>query len=427
MATFTMNRSLNMNAIPSWNATAIPIATTTQITGIDSSHTGTYYGAFSYDSFGFLTGGTITGYEEYVGGVLNYVIGGGSIDVFLYDAYDSANDLLGALAYVLQFNDTVTGSSQQDTLRGFAGADTLNGGAGNDTIFGDAGDDRIVASLSDGNDTLSGGDGWDILDYSSVPGVVQINQLAGTVTGSAGNDTLLDVFEQIIGSNFNDVLSGGHGINCIDGMGGNDLIFGNNGDDLLRGGDGDDTFFFSANDGDDRMLGGNGWDILDYSNLAGVVQVNQLAGTTTGTANNDILLDTFEQVIGTAFGDVLSGGHGINSLNGGGGDDQIFANGGDDWVRGGTGSDTITLGPGNDVFSFWQGDGSDTVTDFVGGAGASDVIDLQFKPSVVNYAQVQGAMSQVGADTVINFGGGDVITLLNVNLAALHQDDFVFA
>lgn len=312
-----------------------------------------------------------------------------------------------------------TGNALNNVITGNIRANVLSGLDGHDTF---------IAFISDGNDTYSGGGGWDVLDCSQVGGVVQINQLNGITTGSAGNDVLLDVFEQIIGSDYGDVLSGGHGINCIDGGGGNDAIYGNGGDDLLRGGDGDDTIYANMlNDGNDRLLGGDGWDVLDYSNLAGVVQVDQLNGVTTGSANNDVLLDTFEQIIGSAYGDVLSGGHGINSLNGGGGNDQIFANGGDDWVRGGAGSDTITLGSGNDTFSFWQGDGADTITDFTAGAGSDDVISLTFKPTVANFAQVLNHSAQVGANTVINFGDGDVITLLNVTAANLHQDDFIFA
>jgi serralysin len=322
--------------------------------------------------------------------------------------------------------ENATGGSGADTITGNAANNVLTGNGGSDTIYGGDGNDIIIALTSDGNDTYSGGNGFDILDFSAVQGVVQINQLDGTITGSAGNDILLDVIEQIEGSNFDDVLSGGHGINVLDGNGGNDQFFGNNGEDLMRGGAGDDTFYFSVNDGNDRLLGGDGWDTLDYSSLNGVVQVDQLAGTTSGTANNDTLLDVFEQVVGTRFADVLSGGNGVNSINGGGGNDQIFANGGDDWVRGGTGNDTITLGPGNDRFQFDSGDGSDTITDFVAGPGIVDVINLKFESAVRNFSEVMTHASQVGLDTVLDFTGGDVITLLNVSVSLLHSDDFAF-
>ena len=39
---------------------------------------------------------------------------------------------------------------------------------------------------------------------------------------------------------------------------------------------------------------------------------------------------------------------------------------------------------------------------------------------------VQSIASQVGNHTVIDFGGGDSITLLGINVGDLHQDDFLF-
>jgi len=322
----------------------------------------------------------------------------------------------------------VLGFSGNDTIQGSMFDDYITGGLGSDTVDASAGNDTVIATQADGDDTYTGGSGFDILDFSAVQGVIQINQLGGVITGSSGNDTLNDVFEQIIGSNFDDVLSGGNGGDVLDGNNGNDQFFANGGDDLVRGGEGNDTFFFSTNDGNDRLEGGAGFDVLDYSSLQGVVQVNQLAGTTTGTANNDTLLDVFEQVIGTNFNDVLSGGHGINVLNGGGGDDQLFANNGDDQASGGAGNDTITLGLGNDRLDFRNGDETDTVTDFNAGAGSEDQIILTFHSAATSFAQMQmaGMFSQQGADTHIDLGGGDLIVLQNVNVGDLHQDDFIF-
>lgn len=325
-------------------------------------------------------------------------------------------------------NDTLNGLSGDDRLLGDTGNDVLNGGLGDDIVDGGEGNDTVVADHADGNDTYSGGAGFDILDFSNVSGSVQINQVAGTITGSAGNDTLLDVFEQIIGSEFDDALSGGNGGDVLDGNGGNDRFFANGGTDLVRGGEGNDRIIHSNNDGNDRLMGGAGFDILDYSNVTGAVQVNQLAGTTTGTSNNDMLLDVFEQVIGTAFADVLSGGHGVNSLIGGAGNDQIFANNGNDYTSGGDGNDTITMGIGNDRHDFRNGEDIDTITDFVAGAGTDDQIVLTFHSAATSFAQMQsdGLFSQVGLDTHIDFGSGDRIVLQNIMVADLHEDDFIF-
>ena len=325
-------------------------------------------------------------------------------------------------------NDTIIGSDANEILDSGIGNDTINGNGGSDTIEAGSGNDTVIAGLSDGDDVLTGGSGFDILDFSAVQGVVQINQLGGVITGSAGNDTLLDVFEQIIGSNFDDVLSGGNGGDVLDGGGGNDQFFANGGDDLVRGGEDNDTIFHSTNDGNDRLEGGAGFDVLNYSSLQGVVQVNQLDGTTTGTANNDILLDVFEAVIGSNFGDVLSGGNGINVLNGGGGDDQLFANGGNDQTSGGAGNDTITLGLGDDRHDYRNGEDVDTITDFNAGAGSEDAIILTFHSAATSFVQMQmaGMFSQQGLNTQIDLGSGDMIILNNINVGDLHQDDFVF-
>ena len=52
---------------------------------------------------------------------------------------------------------------------------------------------------------------------------------------------------------------------------------------------------------------------------------------------------------------------------------------------------------------------------------------MQFDTNVfADYASVLAAAKQVGADTVITLDASDTITLKNVSLANLHQDDFFF-
>jgi hypothetical protein len=43
-----------------------------------------------------------------------------------------------------------------------------------------------------------------------------------------------------------------------------------------------------------------------------------------------------------------------------------------------------------------------------------------------NFAAVQAAMSQVGADVVISRDAANTLTLSNVTVGQLHQDDFWF-
>jgi Ca2+-binding RTX toxin-like protein len=60
-------------------------------------------------------------------------------------------------------------------------------------------------------------------------------------TGGAGNDTVSG-FENLIGSDFSDVLTGSAAVNVIDGGDGNDVIRGGGGGHDLTGGAGNDRF-----------------------------------------------------------------------------------------------------------------------------------------------------------------------------------------
>jgi hypothetical protein len=70
--------------------------------------------------------------------------------------------------------------------------------------------------------------------------------------------------------------------------------------------------------------------------------------------------------------------------------------------------------------------GSDTVTDFNAAAGANHDI-LEFSSGLfADFAAIQGAMQQAGADVVITVSPADTITLQRVTLNALDASDFAF-
>lgn len=136
--------------------------------------------------------------------------------------------------------------------------------------------------------------------------------------------------------------------------------------------------------------------------MLNVVQVNQLAGTTTGTANSDVLQDVFEQVIGCSFGDVLSGGDG---------------------------NDTITMGVDNDTHDFRNGEDVDTITDFTAG-GTNDTITLKYYSGLGSTsfdAAFQARLSTVSGRAELALNGGDKIIFQNVaDHTLLTASDFVF-
>ena len=114
--------------------------------------------------------------------------------------------------------------------------------------------------------------------------------------------------------------------------------------------------------------------------------------------------------------DGLSGDDGSDTLNGGNGSDSL---------TGGSGNDSLFGGTGDDLFIFMQDDGADNISDFIVGAGSQDVISFIGITGINSFADVQGAVTQVGADAVIDLGGTNELTLLGVNAGDLHQDDFL--
>jgi Ca2+-binding RTX toxin-like protein len=212
----------------------------------------------------------------------------------------------------------------------------------------------------DGNDSLIGGLGLDNLN------------------GDAGNDWLY-------GGGDVDVFHGGAGNDALNGGSGADTMYGGAGDDGLFGGEGNDTLVGGA--GVDYLVGGNGDNAL-Y-----------------GDAGNDSLND------GDGNGYFI-GGAGEDGMYGGGGADQFFSGSGSDWMIGGNGAD---------LFVFAPGDGADTIVDF---NVLEDHINLAAVPGIDTFADVQARMSFNGTNTVIDFGGGNMITIVDVRPETLTADQF---
>jgi hypothetical protein len=142
----------------------------------------------------------------------------------------------------------------------------------------------------------------------------------------------------------------------------------------------------------------NALDGNDYIN-AGSLGINPIRLTIDGGAGNDI-------IFGSAGNDTLLGGNDNDTLGGAGS------------------ADTLTGGSGNDTFVYGPGGGADTVTDFTIGG---DRINLAAFGGIHSLGDVLALATQVGADTVINFGGGDTLTLLGVTRTTLTSGNFAFA
>jgi glucose/arabinose dehydrogenase len=114
-----------------------------------------------------------------------------------------------------------------------------------------------------------------------------------------------------------------------------------------------------------------------------------------------------------------------DALTGGAGNDRLFGGAGPDSVDGGTGTDFLNGGAGDDRFIYAPGYGADTIFGFATGAGSEDKVTLAAFANVSTFGDVLARATQAGSDTVINFGGGDALTLRNVARSSLAADDFI--
>ena len=260
--------------IPDWALLANdtgPLAATQMITGVSGAVGGTVTdnaGSVTFDD----TSGNATpnSYE----GSFNYTNSTTTDTAKVYVDVQSGLTLTGSY-----LDEILIGGSGNDTLNGNAGNDILLGGLGNDTLNGGEGNDLLIGGA--GNDTLNGGNGNDTASYfDSAAGVTVTVNGASQNTGGAGTDSLSNM-ENLVGSMFNDSLTGDGNANVLSGLAGNDILSGGGGDDLLIGGTGSDTltggagkdtFKWMAGDAGgtdtikDFTTGANG-DVLDLSEL----------------------------------------------------------------------------------------------------------------------------------------------------------------
>lgn len=180
-------------------------------------------------------------------------------------------------------------------------------------------------------------------------------------------------------------------------------LLGTQGNDALRTG------------GGSTMAGGNGDDTYYvYSSKDVVVEKpNEGIDTVNSTALSYTLPDNVENLVITAANATGIGNSGDNVIIGSGTGAQT--------LNGGAGNDVLVAGGGQDTFVVAKGEGSDVI---VGFKAATDVVQLNDYTSLTTFAQVKAAMTQVGADTVINLGGGESLTLRGHAISDFNANNF---
>ncbi|MES2946587.1 MAG: calcium-binding protein, partial [Pseudomonadota bacterium] len=354
------------------------------------------------------------GNDRLDGGSGNDVLGGDAGD-------DSLNGGIGNDGlYGHDGNDSLDGGSGSDNLWGLLGDDTLAGGDDDDELFGGDGNDSLnggagADSLEGGagQDTLTGGDGMDVFTVSGLDTITDFQAGSGgdkiflpfywpirkpfvdgyarliqvgentvlqfDLDGAYGYDYKLESVAIFLNTNkedlntFNfdgqdpnpslgtsgdDKLTGSSFNDDIDGYAGNDSLIGLVGNDTIIGSWGDDTLIGGA--GDDALWGDGGIDTASYAEAASAVSISNARYSSGAATGNDSLFD-IENLIGSAYGDTLSGDYLANRIEGGAGNDSINGGSGVDTLLGGNGDDQYTVDNIGDVVTENIASGTDTV------------------------------------------------------------------
>jgi Ca2+-binding RTX toxin-like protein len=386
------------------------------------------------------------------------------------------------------------GQSGRDTLRLTGGRfSILSGGDGDDTLqawgrdadlYGDDGDDTyqlMIASTATLNESSllrlrelifvtsfnieSESRGADTIDLSNFLSAATIDLgltglindpmvgLQTVIVGQLGL-ILLGSIENVIGTEFDDLLIGSNEANLLDGRGGNDQIWGLGGDDILIGGTGNDlligglgndVYVFAAESGvslgNDTIYedAGGGVDGLDFRGLPVGLGTLDLNLTTSQVLAGGLLQLTLranagasqpaeiEELVGTNYNDTVIGNNldnrfellsGINVVDGRGGSD-IYTFAGEV-----TGSTTIIDSPsgsGRDTLDFARFDypididlaiatpqllGPMTLT-LTSGASIENVIGTSFNDQIFGNALDNALFGAGGRDIIDGRGGND--------------------
>ena len=255
----------------------------------------------------------------------NVIKGGGGDDRIYGGPGGGDDDLHGGGGhdhlYGGRGNDMLKGGDGNDHLWGNGGTDELYGGNGNDTYYLHAGrngmtTDSVTEAETERTAGPRGG-GTDTVSFAK-------SAFAIGTSGTSATPYVLDPYvENIIGSPEDDNITGNDSMNTIE------------------GGDGADTLSGGADSDTDNM------DTVSYASSDRRVRVDLSDDSASGGHASGDTITNFENVMGSAHGDILTGDDGANTLRGLDGDDTIEGGEGHDTIEGGAGADEMHGGYSN--------------------------------------------------------------------------------
>jgi len=346
MATLTTQIAIDMSIKDSWfkdlGIKTLSSSTLFMISSGSSTSNGTTID--KYTGFGFkysnssIIDGYITGYQQLLK-VANF-----NSPVLQYEI---TGMLLNASSFVSNISLLRVSESNDNLINAFSKNDNIAGSKYSDTIIGFAGDDFINPGALSVADKVDGGDGNDTLSYATLVSYtgtlgVKLN-LGGLVDidgyviaeGLGGADKIKNI-ENIVGSSYDDTITGDSVSNKIIGGAGNDVIDGGFGDanDVLDGGLGYNTVSFESLSVFSQTAEGVTLNLGGKQDSNGYVYARGLGGTDS--------IKKFINITGSNYADTLTGDSNANI---------IIGNSGNDILDGGSGGkDTLIGGKGNDIY-----------------------------------------------------------------------------
>jgi Ca2+-binding RTX toxin-like protein len=286
----------------------------------------TYYGSFTFSIAG-LSGGTVSGYEQFYNDDLSFEVNGASVSVVKFYNYLISGNAEAAQSYALLGNDSISGSAYSDYILSYAGNDIVHGNQGDDTINAGGGIDTMDGGT--GNDTYYVDNLGDLVIEDTGEGIDRIyTSVSYGLAENLENLTLLgSTALTATGNELDNVLTGNSGANTLDGgLGADTLIGGKGNDTYLVDNAGDrivENLTAAQGGGVDVVKASVSFDLSDASNGNERSQIDNLTllGSghlnATGNALNNSLM-------GNDGNNTLDGGLGIDSLMGGKGIDRYL-------------------------------------------------------------------------------------------------------
>jgi Ca2+-binding RTX toxin-like protein len=298
-----------------------------------------------------------------------------------------------------------------------------------ENLVGGSSDDRFAFSGSGNiNGEIDGREGFNTLDYSGYGFGISLDLETLTATGLKAFSNI----QALVGSSLSDTLIGPYtaadyrltaeNAGTVTFLSG---IFSFSELENLVGGSGDDTFSFSGDGSISGIIsGGTGSDTLDYSAYnpgdGSGVTVNLSTGSATGVGLGEAhSISGIENLVGSAYNDILSGDEGSNVIDGGAGDDELYGLGGDDTLIGGSGNDLLAGGDGSDTYLFANDFGLDSVVE--NADSGSDTLDFSTVTNAMLFTLDNTGLSAGYGTSLVTHTGQFV-----ENLTATAYDDTFF-